>query len=200
MNQLPTWTELSLDAGTSAPDAEGPKTAHRKRLAPHIGFVRGLTPLPKVGDGSSTTVNDAGSPSGSPVIASALLASPVVSLPYVQPDARSFKALSKREGVVLALESDEFTARLTNLLGNDGDGLGDLEATFALDEVSPADLALVHTGAIFYWNIGYYDDPSGQRHRVSELRFRRIPVWQPREIANAREEARRLRAELGLDQ
>lgn len=101
---------------------------------------------------------------------------------------------------MLDVSGTEFTARLTNLAdGHSEDDPGDLEAVFALEEVSRADRASIQPGAIFYWNVGYYDDPSGQRHRVSDIRFRRIPAWYARELELAAREAELIRAELGIE-
>jgi hypothetical protein len=122
----------------------------------------------------------------------------VIQLPAIPPDKGLFISLAKREGVVLAHTPTEFTARLTNILDGVEDADADLEAVFSLDEVSPSDRDLVKDGAIFYWNIGYYDDPSGQRHRVSEIRFRRLPAWLPGELRNAARAAADIRRRLGI--
>jgi len=71
------------------------------------------------------------------------------------------------------------------------------EAEIALEEVPFGDRSLVVPGAVFYWNIGYSDSLSGQRTRVSEIRFRRLPVWQPEELERAKSDAEQLRETLG---
>jgi hypothetical protein len=112
---------------------------------------------------------------------------------------QTFISLAKREGVVLSLGIDSFTARLINLLDDSNrDTLGDLEAEFSFDEVSKGERSLVLEGAIFYWNIGYYDDPTGQRRRVSEIRFRRLPAWHAADLRNAAREAERILIDLGI--
>ena len=108
---------------------------------------------------------------------------------------QKFTPLSKREGVVLEIRGDEFDARLIDL--NDQDE--DLEATFAIDEISRDDLPLAIPGAVFYWNIGYFDDPVGRRTRISELRFRRLPVEREQDFVQSALRAEQIRRELGLE-
>jgi len=101
---------------------------------------------------------------------------------------------------VLEVKQDEFTARLTNLANapDQYDTFGDLEATFSVHDLSRDDVPLLREGAIFYWNIGYFDDQSGQRHRVDEIRFRRLPAWSQSQLTSARSEAEQIRRELGI--
>lgn len=104
-----------------------------------------------------------------------------------------FVSLQKWEGVVLAIEQDSFLARLLDL----SQGTSEEEGEFSIDDVSEEDRLLLKPGAIFYWNIGYHDSRTGQRRKVSEIRFRRLPAWTAREIEAAEREARRLRALIG---
>ena len=62
-------------------------------------------------------------------------------------------------------------------------------AFLSLDEVPESDKALVAVGAIFYWSIGYERSVHGQKRSVSEIRFRRLPTWTKRELADLRREA-----------
>jgi len=62
----------------------------------------------------------------------------------------------------------------------------DEEADILKKEISDEDLQLIEPGAVFYWNIGYQVDPSGQRKRASVIRFRRLPIWTPQELADAK--------------
>jgi hypothetical protein len=104
-----------------------------------------------------------------------------------------FVSLQKWEGVVLAVEHDSFFARLVDLTqGNPQE-----EGEFSLDDVSNEDRPLLKPGSIFYWNIGYHDSRTGQRRKVSEIRFRRLPAWTLKEIEDARQGAIRLRDLLG---
>ena len=62
--------------------------------------------------------------------------------------------------------------------------------------MDPEDLDLLEPGAVFYWNIGYRDRPSG-RERISTIRFRRLPVWTADELKVADQEAARVREKIG---
>jgi hypothetical protein len=118
----------------------------------------------------------------------------VVMLPVRAAPKQKFIPLSRREGVVLEVREDEFDARLVDLDGHEGD----LDATFAIEELSPDDVALLRVGAVFYWTIGYFDDQVRRRTRVSDLRFRRLPAEDPRGLPDAEAEAEQIRRELGL--
>jgi hypothetical protein len=122
-------------------------------------------------------------------------AAPVLMLPVHPAAKRRFIPLSRREGVVLEVRADEFDARLVDLDG----GETDLEATFAVEELSPNEVSLLRPGAIFYWTIGYFDDQFGCRTRVSDLRFRRLPAEDAQGLAKAESEADQIRRELGLE-
>jgi hypothetical protein len=104
-----------------------------------------------------------------------------------------FVSLQKWEGVVLGVGHDSFLARLVDLtLGSPEE-----EGEFCLDDISEEDRPLLKLGAIFYWNIGYHDSRTGQRRKVSEIRFRRLPAWTMKEIEAAKREATRLRDLIG---
>lgn len=120
---------------------------------------------------------------------------PVIVLPVRAVPRQRFIPMSRREGVVLEIRQDEFDARLVDLDGAETD----LEATFAIEELSPDDVALLRAGAVFYWTIGYFDDHVRRRTRVSELRFRRLPSEDSNVLAEAEAEADQIRRELGLD-
>ncbi len=97
----------------------------------------------------------------------------------------AFNSLLKREGVVLSINGDTFTARLTDLTKDAVDEIAD----FPFDEISDDDRALLKVGAVFYWNIGFKLLPSGQKERSSLIRFRRLPAWHQTEIESAYKEA-----------
>ena len=105
---------------------------------------------------------------------------------YSQPLTR-FEVLQKWEGIVLDVLHDSLTARLIDLTLQGSDE----EAEFALEEIDEGDKDLLKPGAVFYWNIGYSDSPTG-RARVSIIRFRRLPVWRSEELAQAKRDAERL--------
>jgi len=113
---------------------------------------------------------------------------PVVFLrrePIVQ---NRFVPLQKWEGTVFQVLEDSFFARLVDLTS----GGVDEEAEFPVEEVSDADRSLIAPGAVFYWNIGYIDNISGQRTRASVIRFRRLPVWRSEELERAKRKAQHL--------
>ena len=93
-----------------------------------------------------------------------------------------FVPLQKWEGIVLQVLEDSFFARLVDLIN----GGMDEEAEFPIEEVSDADRSFIAPGAVFYWNVGYIDNVSGQRTRASVIRFRRLPVWRPEELEKAK--------------
>jgi hypothetical protein len=115
-------------------------------------------------------------------------------LPVRAAPGQKFIPLSRREGVVLEVRQDEFDARLVDLDGDESD----LDATFAIEELSPVDVPLLRPGAVFYWTIGYLDNQVRRRTRVSDLRFRRLPYVEARGLMDAEAEADQIRRELGL--
>jgi hypothetical protein len=86
--------------------------------------------------------------------------------------------------VVLTRNGGTFIARVNDLVQK---GVEE-EVTLATDELSETDRGLVEPGAVFYWSIGYHDSLTGQRTRVSLIRFRRLPAWRQRELEDAAEE------------
>jgi hypothetical protein len=114
--------------------------------------------------------------------------------PRVQP-VRLDSIISHRkwEGVVLRVMEDSFLARLVDLTQKGPDE----EAEIALEELSQEDRKLVEPGAIFYWSIGYLDRLSGQRTRVSLIRFRRLPKPSEEDIAAIGKQARQLQELIG---
>lgn len=74
-------------------------------------------------------------------------------------------------GRVETVGDETFQATLRDAMGR-GEPVEE-EAELWLEQVSPADLSRVRPGAIFYWTIGYRDEPHGQRLSVSSLHFRR---------------------------
>jgi hypothetical protein len=101
------------------------------------------------------------------------------------PQKEAFLALQRWEGVVTECGDETFLARLNDLSAEGADE----EVELPLQDISDEDRPLVALGAVFYWAIGYRFDGSGQRSRVSSLRFRRLPVWSAAELAAARERA-----------
>lgn len=101
----------------------------------------------------------------------------VVKLPGVpkeQTRAMTFFARQEWEGYVVAINGNEFTARLVDLTG--GGTYEDEEAEIPLEEVSDADVPKMQVGSIFRWVIGVRRSPMGQKERVSFIVFRDLPA------------------------
>ncbi len=95
-----------------------------------------------------------------------------------------FIALEKWEGAVTEICESSFFADLYNKKSNTVE-----EAEFSKEEISDQDFALLKTGAIFYWSIGYLDKVSGQRLKSSIIKFRRLPIWSDQDIEVAQKKA-----------
>jgi hypothetical protein len=105
-----------------------------------------------------------------------------------------FTPLQRWEGFVAEVTSDSFIARLADL---DATAAPEEEAEILLLEVAEDDRHLVMPGAGFYWTIGYKDHPSGERERVSSVRFKRLPGLDARDLARARAAAAKTIGRLG---
>lgn len=105
--------------------------------------------------------------------------------PVPAPEKERFLALQRWEGTVLDSNEETFLARLHDL-SSDGP---DEEVELLMEDVPVEDRPLVERGAVFYWSIGHLVKPSGERPRVSNLRFRRLPVWSASELKAARDRA-----------
>lgn len=114
-------------------------------------------------------------------------------LPDVSDEAR-FVALQKWQGRVLDVHESTFRAALFDLI----DGVTEEEAEFQFDDVREDDLPLVQEGAVFYWSIGYRTDGTGERSRVSLIRFRRLSAWTQRDVQIVDARAADLRRRLGM--
>lgn len=91
-----------------------------------------------------------------------------------------FIVLQSWEGIVQEVDSENeiFKAKLFDLQNQ---GIQEF-SEFCFEEISEEDRELISTGAIFYWKIGYLDVISGQRTTNSFIRFRRLPVWDKKDI------------------
>jgi hypothetical protein len=107
--------------------------------------------------------------------------------PFARP---RFELLQQWQGIVMEIREDEFVARLSDLTNPAN---SEEEATFDVREVSESDLELLECGAIFYLSIGYETSIAGQKKRVAQFRFRRMPAWSRKAIEDlgARLEATR---------
>ena len=95
---------------------------------------------------------------------------PGIYIKPVSPRKSDFTSLQKWEGVVTRVLDNSFEARLIDLTADTPEEIAEIP----LEEVSEDDFSLIQEGAIFYWNIGYRKMASGQRERVTFIRFRRF--------------------------
>lgn len=65
------------------------------------------------------------------------------------------------------------------------------QAEIEIEEVAPDDRVRLRRGAIFYWVVGYRDEPHGQRLGVSSIIFRTMLEPTGEEIKNADLQAQR---------
>ena len=93
---------------------------------------------------------------------------------------RSLTPLMEWEGSVEAIEGNEFVARLTNI--TTGELLPTEEARFPISELNDIHRHRLEVGAIFRWVIGLQRLPNGNKQRVSELFFRKLPAHSKAEI------------------
>ena len=115
--------------------------------------------------------------------ACAPIKSPKVSLvPDSHLPAGRFTVLQSWEGVVESVSDAEFSAILTDRTNRDNP---EEEVVIEIEEISADDRKLVKPGAVFYWSICYKDAPGEPRRRVSQIRFRRLPLWSQRDIDQA---------------
>ena len=105
------------------------------------------------------------------------------------------RLLQEWDGTVTEIGDDEFTAELRDL--TDPTNCRE-EATFEFSTVSPDDRALLTLGAVFRWRIGYETAASGQRRRVSQLRFVRTPTWDESPVQEVERRAAELQTRFPL--
>jgi hypothetical protein len=157
-----------------------------------------LDPIVTAGSTTATTTMTAG-PENREEWASALPQaraiprSPVVRVPHPATPAHHFNVLQQWEGTVLDTSDREFSASLRDLTAQ----LPEEVATFDVAEVSEDDRSLLAPGAVFYWALGYETSATGQRSRVSRIRFRRLPRWTRRDLAKLEERVAKLQGLFG---
>lgn len=97
----------------------------------------------------------------------------IARIPDLPPSPYRFELLQQWEGTVGDMRGDEFDATIADLTEP---SRPEEHATFPLEEVSEGDLKLVGPGAVFRWSIGYRTR-NGQKERVSNISFLRLPAW-----------------------
>jgi hypothetical protein len=101
------------------------------------------------------------------------------------------RVLQLWNGIVQEVKNDSFTALVRD---RSNAGAPSELVELAVNEVSSGDRALLCEGAPFYWSIAYRDAPTGQRERVSSLRFARQPRVSNEQRARIFDRADRLAA------
>jgi hypothetical protein len=117
----------------------------------------------------------------------------IASMPEPRRREETHQALRQWEGVVEAVNDDEFEARLSAL---DDPTVDDEFVTLETARVAQDDRSLIEPGAVFYWNIGETHTVDGQLRNYSEIRFRRLPKRTKRDLERATEEASDFKAKL----
>ena len=115
-------------------------------------------------------------------------------IPETAPSPYKMELLQMWEGTVTGVGEGEFVARLTDLTAP---GKPDEEAEFSRQEVSPGDLARLVEGAVFRWSIGY-KTRRGQKERVSQIVFQRLPGWSGKNADAIKEAAAKLESAFPL--
>jgi hypothetical protein len=105
---------------------------------------------------------------------------------------RSIQILERWDGVVLSVGETVFRARLLD----EKTGTPRVDAEIFISEVAPQDRALLVSGSVFYWHIGYRD-PDGDHERISRIRFRRLPPKTPADLRRAERHATEIRSKFG---
>lgn len=109
---------------------------------------------------------------------------------FTAPHDLSFHALQEWEGYVLDIQRETFTARLVDKTAQ-GTVEGEI-GEFAISDISDDDRALLRPGAIFRWTIGYQRTKGGTKRRVSDIVFRRLPMWTKSELSESAKRAKDL--------
>jgi len=120
---------------------------------------------------------------------------PVTAITKTEPINHNFICLQKWEGTVIEVQKNIIIARLMDLIKPDEYN----QAEIPIEEISYQDKELVTPGAVFYWNIGYYDSKVGQRKRESTIRFRRLPAWNQKDIERAKDSTEKLLQNLKIN-
>jgi hypothetical protein len=90
-------------------------------------------------------------------------------------------------GRVDEVRAEDFTATLVTRAAPDEIEYAEID----LDEVTPADRVQLRPGSVFYWVIGYRDEPYGQRIGISTIIFRKMTAPPGHQLQHAEAGARR---------
>ncbi|MCP4192804.1 MAG: hypothetical protein GY768_19495 [Planctomycetaceae bacterium] len=113
-------------------------------------------------------------------------------------DVRIFSPIVEWEGYVESIDDNHFYGKLIDIRSNNE--LPQDEARFSKNELSDFQLQNLNVGAVFRWVVGLERLPSGQRRRVSEVYFRRLPAHSNRELKTTLERARAFTEAINWDE
>ena len=102
----------------------------------------------------------------------------------------SSQPLAEWHGEVDSIEGDTFVATLRGKIGDGVAGVVE-EALIPIADLRADDLPLLQEGAFFRLCVTYVQD-RGARRRVTDVVFRRMPVYRREELEGAQESAREL--------
>lgn len=100
-------------------------------------------------------------------------------------DGSYFQPLAEWVGWVTSIDDEVFTAEVES---KENPGLRET-VEFELSELSDHDRGSVYEGAFFYWSVGYFTLPTGQKFRASQVRFKRLPKRPKTTVERARRES-----------
>ena len=103
---------------------------------------------------------------------------------------RTLSPLGEWEGFVEKIEDDGFVVRMVDVKSKTS--LPEELARFSKSEVADHQKERLRVGAIVRWVVGLEKLPTGQRRRVSELHFRRLPAYTRRDLQRATQKAMEL--------
>ena len=107
-----------------------------------------------------------------------------------------FKLLQFWEGHINKIYGDIVTVTIKDKTDRSNP---DEQLDLSINEFPPEDIKMLNIGAIFYWSIGYSDQPGIPRERVSRIRFQRLPVWTSYELNRAENRAREISTIISRD-
>ena len=99
--------------------------------------------------------------------------------------AETYHALQEWEGYVTGIHNQAFTADLVDVSRAAKEAGEQVE--LPLNEIGDDDRSELKLGSVFRWTIGYETLPAGQRRRVSQIVFRKLPKWTRADIDAARQ-------------
>lgn len=110
---------------------------------------------------------------------------PLTTASHVPRDEAEPVLLAEWEGYVATVSEHHFTAALSGVFGQGVEGVRE-DAQIPLSDVSRSDTELLQPGGIFRLCVFHTITPYGQPRRYTEVVFRRVPGYRPKDLAAAR--------------